>query len=386
MFYEKQPLEQRNAYKNMLSIIGSLSNLFSDSEEPLLYYRAHENCFCKYFEAENLARHDCSADASKEKIGIGLKTWVGTNVQKIAEFGKLKKELDKLTDDELVVKVSEYRNSRITTTMNLYALEKMIYHVVYRIEGKMRIQECSFDKIDINNIKRLKEKDGINTRYFTDGKHTYNFNKAKTTLYMVFDNLQTIDEFDVNIFKDPFTVLDFLFPTNKTNNNVISLLEKQENKNRKLALKLYSETKDGCFVHEKSGLNIWNAGGRPRHPNEVYIPFNVTDRNRPENKNFFPPQETSFDLMLPDKTHISAKICQQNGKAIMSNPNKALGKWLLRDVLELPENTLVTYNLLQEKGFDTVIFEKIDDLHYTINFTDSSVYDELYGIEKTQSE
>lgn len=34
------------------------------------------------------------------------------------------------------------------------------------------------------------------------------------------------------------------------------------------------------------------------------------------------------------------------GKSIMSNPNKALGKWLLRDVFELPEKTLVTYDML----------------------------------------
>ena len=26
-------------------------------------------------------------------------------------------------------------------------------------------------------------------------------------------------------------------------------------------------------VFEKSGLNQWNAGGRPRHSDEVYIPI-----------------------------------------------------------------------------------------------------------------
>ena len=62
MFYENQPVEQRENYKSMLALIGSLSNLFADSETPMLYYRAHENAFCKYFEADNLSREDCSAD------------------------------------------------------------------------------------------------------------------------------------------------------------------------------------------------------------------------------------------------------------------------------------------------------------------------------------
>ena len=63
----------------------------------------------------------------------------------------------------------------------------------------------------------------------------------------------------------------------------------------------------------------------------------------------------------------------------MSNPNKALGKWLLRDVLELKEQELIDYETLVKKGFDAVIFEKIDDKVYRIDFTDSSVYDEMYN-------
>ena len=375
MFYEKQSKDQQDSYKLMLSLIGSLSNLFSDSEKPALYYRAHENCFCKYFEADNLARHDCSADAKKNSVGIGLKTWVGQNNQKVAEFGKLKNELDKLNDDDLVKKVSEFRNDRITTTMNMYNLDSMVYHIVIRTKGKMNIEECSFDKIDINNIKRLKNKDGKNTCYFTDGKHVYNFNKAKTTLYMIFDNCQHLDEIEVKIIDDPYDFLEKIFTS--------SLIKTpQIKKNRRLALKLYKETKNGCFVEKKSGLNIWNAAGRKRHPNEVYIPFNIQDRKRPENKDFFPPIDTSFELYLPDGKVISAKVCQENGKAIMSNPNRDLGKWLLRDVLELPENTLITYELLQQKGFDTVVFEKLDNLKYSINFTDSKVYDDMYKKEE----
>ena len=80
MFYELQPQIQTENYKRMLSIVGSLTQLFSESECPYLAYRAHENIFCKYFEAENLARLDCSADAKKNRIGIGLKKSVVVTV------------------------------------------------------------------------------------------------------------------------------------------------------------------------------------------------------------------------------------------------------------------------------------------------------------------
>ncbi|NBK96962.1 MAG: NgoFVII family restriction endonuclease [Erysipelotrichia bacterium] len=378
MFYEKQEKEKQEAYKYILSIIESLSNLFSESKTVMLYYRAHENSFCRSFDAINLSRHDCSADASKGKIGIGLKTWSGSNMQKVAEFGKLKKELDALSDDELVIMVSKFRNSRIKTTKNMYGLDQMIYHVVIREKDQMNIQECSFDMIDVPNIKRIPKKDGKNTIYFTDGKHTYHFNKAKTTLYMLFDDLELLDEIKIKIINDPFAFLEMIFPKMSDVYNTLEVIEKK-NVNRKLALKLFNETKKGYKVEEKSGLNIWNAAGRKRNPDEVYIPFNKKDRERIQNKDFFPPQDVSFDLRLPDGTHIQAKVCQENGKAIMSNPNKALGKWLLRDVLQLKPRTLVTYELLQEKGFDTVLFEKIDDNHYMVDFTDSQVYDDLYN-------
>ena len=43
MFYNIQTQKQRNKYKDYLQIIGSLSNLFSSSDVPYLYYRIAEN-------------------------------------------------------------------------------------------------------------------------------------------------------------------------------------------------------------------------------------------------------------------------------------------------------------------------------------------------------
>lgn len=63
-----------------------------------------------------------------------------------------------------------------------------------------------------------------------------------------------------------------------------------------------------------------------------------------------------------------AKVCQDNDKAIMTNPNEDLGKWLLRDVLNLQENELLTYEKLEQIGFDTVQINKFEDNTYEINF------------------
>lgn len=110
MFYEKQSKEQQDNYKSMLNIIGSLSNVFSESKKPYLYYRCHENIFCKYFETKNLRSEDCSADAQKGNIGIGLKTWTGSDNQKVAEFNKLKSTYENIEPIEMIKKTAEYRN------------------------------------------------------------------------------------------------------------------------------------------------------------------------------------------------------------------------------------------------------------------------------------
>ena len=130
MFYEQQPVEQQDNYKKMLEIIGSLTLLFSESDSPYLPYRCHENIFCKYLEATNLGRMDCSADAKKNKIGVGLKTWMGNDDQKVAEFGKLRPQYENLRGIELILKIAEYRNERIRVTKNMHGIDDMIYHIV----------------------------------------------------------------------------------------------------------------------------------------------------------------------------------------------------------------------------------------------------------------
>ena len=70
----------------------------------------------------------------------------------------------------------------------------------------------------------------------------------------------------------------------------------------------------------------------------------------------------------------------------MSNPNSDLGKWLLRDVFELPEGKLITYDMLKIYGIDSVIFTKIDEKKYKIDFTYIGTYEKLLGLEDENEE
>jgi len=386
MFYEKQPTEQQNNYKHMLKIVGSLSNLFSESTQPYLYYRCHENIFCKYFEAQNLSREDCSADAQKDKIGIGLKTWVGTDNQKVAEFNKLKEEYMNLELFDMICKIANYRNERIRITQNLHGIDEMIYHIVKRIPNSMQIYEYVFEMIDINNIKLIEEKSTKKNIYFTDGKHEYHFNISKSTLYMIFENMELLDSFEVDILEDPYKYLENLSKESKT--LIDEVVSKIDSKYEQLCLRLYTvnrSTKEKV-IEQKSGLNQWNGARKnkdgsytPRNPNELYIPYPSEDRER--SKGFFPDRNVAFDLILPDGNIIQAKVCQENGKAIMSNPNSDLGEWLLRKVFELPEGKIITYRDLEIYGIDSVIFTKLSEKQYKIDFTYIGTYEKLLGIE-----
>ena len=378
MFYDIQPEEQKQQYKQMLSIIGKLTRLFSESDCPYLPYRVQENVFCKYFKAENLARSDCSADAKKNKIGVGLKTWMGNDDQKVAEFDSLRECFYSLQGMELVQKIAEFRNKRIRITKNLHGIDEMVYHIVKRRPHSMQILEHAFEMIDIDNISLIPNRGNVNNTYFTDGKHTYHFSMSKNTLYMIFDDMVLLDSFNVDILDDPYSYLMGLsdnIPVNATDTRIDTT--------NKICLRLYSTKSNGDkFVFEKSGLNQWNASGRARDPNEVYIPFPSEDRER--NAGFFPPREQPFDLLLPDGTIISAKICQADGKAIMSNPNKVLGEWLLRKVFELAEGTILTYEMLEIFGIDCVIFTKLDELKYSIDFAELGTYEKFYGLKDNE--
>lgn len=380
-FFFKQDEESRKLYTDLLKMMGLLSNLFAESKNPFLYYRAMENIFCKAFHADNLSRSDVSADAGKNGIGIGLKTFLqnnGNTFQKIAEFNKESYLLRDLTGTDLVRMVSEMRNQRIESTMRICNLYDMMYHLVTRSNKYMAIYEEHMDLININNIKITQTNN--TTIHFTDSLHDYSFSLSKSTLLKRFDTTdkRKIFGFDVEVLADPY---DFLL---NIENGKISKTELNATLNDSddfidyIVLPLYSpRTKQ---VEEKSGLNQWNAGGRPRSENEVYI--SIPSWIHQKKKDFFTynsdeNKTNPFDVKLPNGKIISMRVAQQKGKALMSNPNSALGEWILREILELKPKVLVTKEILDMIGIDSVKLSKTGDGRYYLDFLKSGSYEEF---------
>jgi hypothetical protein len=382
MFLKSQDSKRIEYYEGMLKTIGSLSRLFSESNEPYIQYRIAENLFCKSFNADNLSRTDCSADASKDKLGVGIKTFLeknGATMQKVAEFNSDHQLFRNLADEEKILKVSQLRNERIEATKRIFGLDGLIYHCVTRKGNGIIVYETPMDQVEIDKIKNIDA--GKNIISFEDSSNEYSFNITKSTLYKRFLTKNVLLDFPVEIMENPFDALESLFK--KAEREILfAPVKTQEH----IFLPLYSVKRGEKIVPEKSGLNQWNALGRPRNSNEVYIKIpSWINKAYPE---FFPPRDTSFTLLLPNGLEMSAKVCQDNEKALMSNPNSALGEWLLRDVLDLKERELLTYSKLERIGLDSVVIYKTGADRYDIDFTKAGSYESFRGqnIEESEDE
>ena len=127
------------------------------------------------------------------------------------------------------------------------------------------------------------------------------------------------------------------------------------------------------IVPSKSGLNQWNASGRKRDLGEIYIP--IPRKIYQFKDSFFPPKDKVFNVILPYGNKLSAKVCQEGGKALMTNPNKALSEWLLRKVLKLELGEILTYQHLKNLGIDSVKITKIDKDNFKIDFMKLNSYE-----------
>lgn len=367
---KKKHLHGKPYYRKMLQLLGSLSSIFSESAIPYLNYRVTENLFCKAFDAKNLSRSDVSVDAVLNNVGIGIKTFIerqGKNFEKIAEFNKDSSLFKDLALSEKIRKISELRNERLEATQRICGLKKMIYHCIARRKSKILVFECGMDSIDIPKIRSIESKGNIIK--FEDRKNKYAFNTSKSTLYRQFITKEPLLEIQIKIIADPFEVLEKKFE------DLTGVYFKELVEHSFVILPLYSRTKIRKLVHPKSGLNQWNAGGRKRDISEVYIPIPIWIHKR--FPGFFPPRDKPFDLILPDGRILNTKVCQDDSKALMSNPNLALGKWLLRDVLNLKEREVLTYEKLQQIGLDSVIIEKLNKGKFSINFRKADTYEEF---------
>lgn len=347
-------IENDGNYLKLLSAISKLSGLFSESSIPFINYRAAENIFCRSFNASNLSRSDTAFDANYKSIGIGLKTFTcssGYSSEKVAEFNSLSSELSNFKGKDLAVKLGEYRNERIQLANRIYNIDESLYHIVARREKELLLFETDYDVIDISNIHSIK--DNRSSLQFEDGQNNYTFNYSKSTLFRKFAIPHNAFKLPIDIIDDPYSLLLELFEDNhylKTSN------QKLLKGTNYVILPLYGILKGQKHIFEKSGLNQWNANGRQRDFGEIYIPIPIElHRNYP---NFFPTRDQEFHLQIPTGEIFSAKVCQENSKALMTNPNKALSDWLLRKVLQLKEGELATIQKLDRLGFDSVILLK----------------------------
>ena len=359
-------------YFHYIKSVSSLSKLFSESEIPFLHYRLAENLFCKAFNAENLSRTDTAYDAKIDNIGIGIKTFVcpsNSKTEKIAEFDRKNSELKNLNVDKFVIKLSELRNERINFSNRIYKIEKSYYHCIARKKSALVIFNTNYDLVNIDKINII-SKDNASVK-FKDNINEYSYNYAKSTLFKKFIIPQNHKIIDIQIIDNPLDLILKIFEEynkfeiTETKDFVILPLysyDKNKNENKK-------------YVPEKSGLNQWNAGGRVRKYGEVYIPIPAEIRKL--KIGFFPERDKIFNLEIPSGIKLKAKICQDNGKALMTNPNIALANWLLKDVLQLKERELLTYKKLEIIGIDSVKIEKINNENYKIYFSKIGSYEKF---------
>lgn len=369
MIFNKLPKEKTNLYQKYIQSIASLSGLFSESQTPFLHYRAAENIFCKSFGAENLSRADISYDAKLNSVGIGLKTFISSNNvsrEKVAEFNSHSAELQNLKDKNLVKILSSLRNERIEFANRTYGIEKGVYHCLARQKNKINIFETSYKPINIPTIKNIKKKEA--SIFFEDNENEYSFNFSKSTLYRKFYTPKNPFSIDIEIINDPYELILNLF-------NKYDFTQQEELENVVLPLYSTRSKQKNKIVPEKSGLNQWNAGGRPRNIGEVYIP--IPSKIHQLKPNFFPSKDKPFLITLPDGKSLNAKVCQEGNKALMTNPNKALSEWLLRKVLKLKLGQILTYQHLRVLGIDSVKITKISEEKFKIDFSKLDSYEEF---------
>jgi hypothetical protein len=385
-------------YETLLRSIASLSGLFSQSDTPYIDSRFVEKLFVVTTGAVDLGRADKSFDAFLPPgVGVGVKTFVAGasrhSDEKVAEFTDLanKGHFARVTKRELVYRVATARNIRVQSNAKEYGVDltQSVYHCLIRIPGAAIVHEEAYELIDVNNLRPLKRDgrpadswasmgDGV---YFTDGNSKYKYNVAKNVLYKRFHFDSKKNRIDLQIHQDPLSLLDELVGRKSRGENVssgFSLELDVTSLGRKgvdyIVLPLYSP-KSGV-VHPKSGINQWNAGGRQRKFGEAYIPIPIEVRMR--YPKFLPAQDAHFDLLLPNgKVAHKAKVCQQGGKALMTEKNIELGRWLISVIdptskveeFGLPPKRRhpFTYEDLVAIGSDSVVITR-KNLGKTVNY------------------
>jgi len=401
--------EQRDEYIKFLQVYGALSNLFRQKQGDLIPYldsKFQETVFTKIFSGQNVdignTPHDVLSVFGNDRIGIGLKTWMGSkpSFQKVMQLKRYQSEINEYRSDlhSLAYKISEIKNERMKSDYERLGLseDKNIYHYITRDKGLFTVNECAYPLIDLTRLNNLSITPSALS--WSDGHKDYRYTFADSQIWQKFDsnnyNTLILNKFDVKIIEDPFS---FLL---KAYFDIIETSTVAEPDIVECYLPLYSyDTKE---VEEKSGLNAWNGASKNkgsntlRPLNEVYIPVPIEfHRKYPDffthnildiieyrkihkgSKDKGP--EVRFNLQLPNGKTIPSLLTGDNMKNFQSGSNTeydengkrygqpALGQWLLVDVLGLKDREPVTREWLQKKGTDSVRLWRKKDDYKTIN-------------------
>lgn len=392
--WSKYDEKQREEYISFLKMYGSLSALFnqksSETGAPYLDSKFQETIYARSFASQEVdignTPHDvCSTFEDGYKVGIGIKTFLNSSpsYQKVMQMKSSKQEIEKFNNEnskkELAKIIAVIKNNKLDADYGRLGLneEGNIYHYVTRDKGKMIIQETSYPKIDISTLKVGKLTSS--SFMFKDENKEYKYTFADSQVWMKFgtkEDTKILSEIDIDILSDPFDFLKNAFDEFQEKS-----ADRQRNKNYTyLPLYSYKQKK----VNFKSGINAFN--GAPKTKNgfhrpiaEVYIPipkdywrkhpfwFNpkIDMRDYKKYKKDTGLSSYRFSLHLPNGKVYPALIGQQGFKALETDPQSALGEWLLYDVLKLSKGEIVTDEKLSEVGFDSVKLWRNDPLDYS---------------------
>lgn len=396
--WERYDSSQQNMYLHYLKAYGALSGLFKQKAGHMIPYldsKFQETIYAKSFESENVdignTPHDILSIFGNERVGIGIKTWMNStpSYQKVMQLKRYKSEIEPLFTsskfEDAATKISNLKNEKMLSDYSRLGLseDKNIYHYVTRDKGKFLLQESAYPLINTNNLRNFSFS-GTSLSW-DDGLKEYKYTLGDSQIWQKFSNTYNdtaiLEQVNIEIIEDPFTFLTKAYDEFFDKYSII------EDNIYEIFLPLYSyQTGE---VQEKSGLNAWNAASKNkgsstlRPLNEIYIPIpRVFHKKFPDffTHNIFGFEKRQqlysgskenkpqirFHLQLPNGQKIPALVTQENMKALQSGSRTErrsdgtlygqsdLGQWLLINVLQLNERTLVTREWLQKKGTDSV--------------------------------
>jgi len=406
-------------YQELLQSVAAMTLLFSDGPQAYIDYRFVEKLFVLATKGKDISRSDKVFDAivgKPQNIGVGVKTFMipgnaQTSLEKVQEFTRFSGSgaFDNLGKAEIAYKAAEYRNNTVLADSQEYGIDisNSIYHCLVRSGGAGVIHEEPYPLINLEKIHPIDVQgrtldnfpDGNKGIRFSDGTNIYSYSKSKSVLMKKFDltlykTLPPIPlTIDPDIWKkisgsvveqslvEALIVSETQMPVTEDPTKLIPGVDF-------VVLPLYSTRGATKTVEVASGINQWNAGGRLRKYGEAYIPIPaIIHRLAP---GFFPEREAPFDLVLPNsKDPVSAKVCQQGSKALMSNPNDRLCRWLYKvidtkfsdyDFDRSPNREPFTYDDLQRVGRDSIIVIKdrtSSHTKYEIRFAELGSYEDF---------